>query len=127
MSSSPNRKARRAHDRQHRRDDRRRRRLADLGHEHWVSMMPAWCATADDLPDARQQTHDALIELLGSARRSGVRWRQVNGDDAVTLLNHLASGQDSRPEWLDLIRRLRGMLREYGGWIVVAEADAARR
>lgn len=84
-------------------------------------MLVGWCAAEEDLPDARQGTHDALLKVMGDRRTGGVTWRHYTGDQANEVLDRLVV-DEKRPELSDHYRRLRALLREYGGWLVVATA-----
>lgn len=80
----------------------------------------AWAASEAELPQARQQTHDMLIAGLGARRRSGVQWRWWTGEEAYSVLDqHLAGPTDQAAHY----RRLRALLREHGGLLVMALAE----
>jgi hypothetical protein len=83
-------------------------------------VLVGWAATEADLPEARQITHDKLIALMGDRRTGGVEWRTVVGAQAEQALGTLQVG--ASPTLADHYRRLGGMLREYGGFLVVASA-----
>lgn len=101
-------------------------RLADEGldPDAEYATLVAWCAAKSDLAEARRQTHDTLIAMLGDRRRGGVRWQQHTGADAVRALGIMREGATG--ELADHYRRVAGHLREYGGWLVVAMAEAAQ-
>lgn len=93
-------------------------------HGDWHGVIVGWAATVADLEDAKRQTHDAVIEMLGPARRGGVTWRISSGDQANAVLHDFL--EDATPEQANHYRRVRGMLREYGGYVVVASAPGVR-
>lgn len=105
-------------------------------HPHWhvdldpdedVAVVPAWCA---DLPDAvaeaKQATHDAVVALLGAARRGPVRWQLHEPPAAYEVLAALASSGPWDAESSAYHRGLRAHLREYGGLLVIAYAPGER-
>lgn len=85
--------------------------------------MVGWCATEADIVNARKATHDALIAAVGDRRNGPVAWREATGADALALLNEIAVDPPSE-EHGNYYRQLRGKLREFGGYIVVALAPA---
>lgn len=87
-----------------------------------VGVLIGWAHTEADLPEARQATHDQLISLMGAGRTGGVTWRQATGTDALSMLAAAAVDTPIDSELFDHYRRLRAMLREYGGWLVLASA-----
>lgn len=93
----------------------------DGQHYEDVATLVGWCADEEHLTEARGATHDALIDLMGDRRRGAVGWKWKTGQEARDLLNEFTTNETSQP-LLDHYRHLRGMLREYGGWIVVAYA-----
>lgn len=78
-------------------------------------------ATEADLPEARQRTHDALIGLMGDGRTGPIEWRQAKGAAATAILD-IAARDPVTPELADYYRRVRAMVRENGGWLVMALA-----
>lgn len=96
-----------------------------------VATIVGWCESEDQVEGLKRSTHDAVIRQLGAARRSGVAWRIAQGAGASDLLAVLANPDDkaghgpdvTSQELHDYYRRLRGLLREYGGFIVVAIAE----
>lgn len=84
----------------------------------------AWCADADDLEDAKRRTHDGLLGMMGDQRTGGVQWIIREGDAARALLGQLWQGADE--ELSTYYRQLRGHLREYGGYLVVAIAPGRK-
>ncbi len=86
-------------------------------------VMVGWCATESDLEEAKQQTHDGLIKLMADRRRGGVHWRicQAGTDQAREALAKLFDGADV--ELADYYRQIAGMMREYGGFMVIALAE----
>ena len=108
--------------RQQRRKAQRRQHHHNAQHH---GVMVAWAASEADLPEARQQTHDRLIATMGDQRRGGVTWRQTTGDQAVETMAMLTEGATC--ELADYYRRIRAMLREHGGWVVVASAPGEPR
>lgn len=91
-----------------------------LGGEY--GMVAGWCAGTGELDAAKQATHDAVIEMLGDRRLGGVTWRIFDGPDECNgALDQLQARAAQGPE-ADHYRRLRAMVREYGGFIVMAFA-----
>lgn len=95
--------------------------LADVDKD--VGVLVAWCRGPEDLEDAKQQTHDGLIALMGDRRTGGVQWRicegREQGEEALRVLRHGCTDQ----ALLDLYRRHGAHLREWGGYLVVAMAE----
>lgn len=106
--------------RRHRAERTAQRRRVALPHDGDVGVVCAWCASIDDLKDARQQTHDGLIELMGVHRTGGVAWRQFEASHAADALAVLSEG--STGEMLAYYRRLGNLLDESGGFLIVALA-----
>lgn len=90
-----------------------------------IASMPGWVAATADLPLARRETHDALIRLLGSRREGAVYWRWEQGTKARELLDEVHPYVLGADHENDVRRRMHAMLREYGGWIVVAFCAAS--
>lgn len=94
--------------------------VAGLDPDAEYGVIPAWCAH-DAIDEAKQRTHDTLIQLMGPTRAGAVHWRISSTiADAHEMLDVLVP--DSAPEFLDVIRQIRGHLREYGGHVVIALA-----
>ena len=95
-----------------------------------ILLIPAWCREASDLDHVKQETHDRVIARLGDRRTGGVRWKIAGPDqaDAYAALDHLAKRPENPDDvahsegWYEHIRRLRALVREYGGYIVIAMA-----
>lgn len=105
----------------------RRRELGGHGRPGRIetAWIPAWAGDEKALEEAKQETHDFLIETLGHARRSGVSWGIYEaGERAEKAMGELFERAD--PAMADVLRRIRGHLREYGGWLVVGMADGVR-
>lgn len=117
MSTSAHRAERRRAERAH----AKRRRM----HDEHCGVLFGWCATKDDLPDARRQTHDLLIKLMGARRTGPVSWVWWTGDEAHQALDRAAEGE-LRTEHLANYRQLRAHLREWGGYIVLATAPGTQ-
>lgn len=99
------------------RSAQRRRRCVELEE----SFVVGWCAGEEEITAANKETHDALLLLLGDRRRGGVTWRVFVDDQALGVIDRLL-GAAVGPEMANHYRRLRGMLREFGGCLVVASA-----
>jgi hypothetical protein len=110
-----------------RRQERARRKALRLDHDGDVAFMVAW-SSADpaDLEAARKDTHDRLIGWLGSRRTSGVTWSHFSGDGAREQLSRLSANETAGSDQWNYYRRLRGLLREYDGFIVIAYANARK-
>jgi hypothetical protein len=101
-----------------------KRRRAEKADE-WLGVVAGWCAGDDDLEEAKKRSHDLVIDMLGSRRRGGVRWQIARGADATTVLDKMTEGELD-PVLLDHYRRIRGLLRENGGIVVLAMAPGVR-
>lgn len=111
----------------HRAALRRAARLAARGHDGWEGFVVGWC-DADEGPDyetALKGTHDALIKLMGTERVGGVGWQVVGLPQANDVLDTLTEGTETQ-ELLDHYRHLRALLREHGGYLVIARAPGIR-
>lgn len=116
--ASMNRAQRRKHQRAH------RNHAPD--YDPWVGVQLAWCATEDDLPEARQRSHNALIATMGANRTGGVKWSQLQTEAGKDFLANIIGDEGNSAELNDYYRRLMAHLREYGGWLVVAQAEGRR-
>jgi hypothetical protein len=88
-----------------------------------VAIVAGWAADKTALAEARKGTHDAVINLLGRARRGGVEWRQLTGDDALNIIGELVANLDPDDvDGHDHYARIEGLLRARGGWLVIASA-----
>lgn len=94
------------------------RTTCTISADHGV--VPAWCATEDDLETTRQQTHDILVQLMGDRRVGRVSWRWWTGPAAEQSLGIL--GQGATGENAEYYRQIGAHLRQYGGFLVVAMA-----
>lgn len=83
-----------------------------------------WCATEADLTDARKQTHDALIKLMGGLRTGPVAWQWHTGEPAMAAIGEFMGSPEAQgsPVYANYYRQIRGKLREYGGYVVIAFA-----
>lgn len=91
-----------------------------------VACLLAWCATEDDLAEARRRTHDALIEMMGPARTGGVTWRWWKGERAREVVEVALADPDQPADLAAYYRQVLAHLREYGGYVVVASAPGVR-
>jgi hypothetical protein len=98
------------------------REAAKRAQAHDEMIVCAWVEAEEWLDEGRQVTHDALIEMLGPRRRSGVRWTMHEGSEALEACSVLL--QSATGGSADYYRQLRGKVREFGGWIVIAYAQA---
>lgn len=89
-----------------------------------VAVLAGWCedepATVDD---AKQQLHDQVIARLGDSRTGGVRWKIGEPGDGTLVEQLMAGNTDAGLS--DHYRRILGLLREYGGRVIVAMAPHA--
>jgi len=118
--------------RKHRRAVTKRARLnqrkaqhpeADLD-QNWA-IVAGWCAGEEELEKAKKLSHDAVIEQLGDRRTGGVQWNITWGLEATERLNMLT--RDTSDEIaLSHYRRLRALIREHGGGIVIAMAPGGK-
>lgn len=92
-----------------------------------VATLTGWCAAEEDLDDCRHLLHDQLIEQLGTRRRGPVQWTWSTGPSAIEQIEVLLAPIDGEPaslELSDLYRQILGLLREFGGFVVTAMAEA---
>lgn len=111
------------------RAERRRQARAESKAECTVgySIVAGWCASEAELDEAKKGTHDIVIGMAGDRRRGGVQWRIASGADATQILSQLREPQlDNELELNDYYRRIAAMLREFGGFLVVAMCPAVQ-
>lgn len=112
--------------RSHRRRQARTLRLPD----RWYGTAAGWCATEDDLPEARKQTHDTLISLMAERRVGAVQWRWWTGHEASEALRLLSSDVEGHygqiTEHAAYYDQIAALLRDHGGFLVVAMAPGKR-
>lgn len=84
----------------------------------------------ETIEQCKQQTHDAVIDIMGEQRTGGVEWRIIaDVDDANHVLDQLVAGDGMEPlldELFNYYRSLRGMLREHGGVLIMAMAPGVK-
>jgi hypothetical protein len=107
---------------------RKRRAEAVLG------ATAGWAQSKDALEDAQQQTHDNLITLMGDQRVGRVVWRVFDGVHARRVvadmsartadLAPLAGYTAGFPSLAGYYMEIDRLLREYGGFLVIATAMA---
>ncbi len=132
MSQSPSRKHRRRAQRATRRlhPDAQiagRKTVAGEKDAVAVAVLAAWAEHESVLPEARQRSHDRLIEMMGSKRTGGVAWKQGSDEDAQDILDTLLRDTPTddpaslrvSEHYLDLKRRIA---ETPGSWVVVAIA-----
>jgi hypothetical protein len=102
----------------------KRRRRAERHDATEEAFVAAWCAGEDDIVEANKATHDALIRMLGARRRGGTTWRVYVGGDALRVLGMMLGAPGNSTELANYYRRIRALLREQGGYLVVASAPA---
>lgn len=106
-----------------RRDRRQRNALASaLDPDRRYGTQPAWAMDAESLPEARQQAHDILVMQMGDRRAGPVEWRTYEGEAALKVIGEYGRGYAPDSYQASIVRRMRGHLREYGGFIVIALA-----
>lgn len=88
-----------------------------------IGIVAGWCATAADLDEARQATHDILIELQGDRRRGPVTWR-IFGQrlDALEVLARMRRLAGNSPALDDHYAALAELIGTHGGILVIAIA-----
>lgn len=90
-----------------------------------VGVVPAWCATADDLDECKRAAHDQLIKLMGARRRGAVMWRIFSGADAVRVASAMRDDAllhlefEHHRQYVEVLGKLDG-----GGLLVLACAPA---
>lgn len=72
----------------------------------------------------RQTTHDGLIEMLGARRRSGIRWRQVDGRPECERILRLMYADDA-DHWAAVEANFLPFLAEHGDTAVMVVAECA--
>lgn len=92
-----------------------------LAGDEVVAIQLAWARDADALAEARQSSHDRLIESMGPARTGGVTWRQLaTRSEALSFLERMLPGAE--PEAEAYYRDLAGLVIRHGGILVIASA-----
>jgi hypothetical protein len=91
----------------------------------WMATLVGWYETEADRQEAQQESHDALIRMLGADRRGGVGWHHLTGLEALSFLSSLLTEESSRRLRSHYVK-LAELLTDRGGWLVVATAEAAR-
>lgn len=116
----------RAEQRRHARALRKGRSAKSQGHEYEdVGLVAGWCDDTDAaLEESKKRSHDILIELMGDKRRGGVTWRIFSGDAATQTLATLFEGASL--EESNHYRRIGGLLREFGGRLIIATAPGLK-
>lgn len=90
-----------------------------LGEEQ-IGVIVGWC-DVDHVEEAKKQTHDTLIELMGDTRTGGVSWRLI--DDPLLALSQLDAMREGADEpHIELYDKVAGFIREHGGVLVIATA-----
>lgn len=113
-------KARNGHRRPRPRAQRRARHEA--GDSHGVVV--GW-AMPDHLDEAKQQTHDTLIALMGTTRTGGVTWRFFEGAGALKMIEKFVAMERDLVMLLHY-RQIEKHLRGRGGVMVMATAPGSR-
>lgn len=109
-----------------RRQERAQRRPARHDDQDY-GVQPGWCATLDDLEDAKSASHDLLIASMGARRTGPVEWRWWTGDEARRRLSTLWEGWENPTAYeADVLRRIGAHLREYGGYLIIAMAKGRK-
>lgn len=101
------------------------RRARHTDDEEW-GVQAGWCASDDELEEAKKQTHDRLISQLGARRRGGVRWIVLEGMPTRRKAGELMIGIAPDSLHGHYYRRIQGLLREYGGLLVIAMAPGRK-
>jgi hypothetical protein len=105
---------------------RKRRAEAVLG------ATAGWARSKEALEEAQQQTHDNLIALMGDQRVGRVVWRVFDGAHARRVLAEMSAHTADPhvgptagfPSLAGYYMEIDRLLREYGGFLVVATAMA---
>lgn len=79
----------------------------------------------DRLEDAKKQTHDTLIQLMGPTRTGGVTWRMFEGEAARKMIGRFLSLERDLVMMLHY-RQIERHLTERGGIMVMATAPGSR-
>lgn len=89
-----------------------------------IAVLCGW-ADIDHVEEAKRQTHDGLIAMLGDRRRGGVSWRIIdNVAGALDLITKMREGADE--SHLEQYDQLESLLTQHGGVLVVATAPGRR-
>lgn len=115
-------KARNGHRRPRPRAARRARHENDPNASHGVVV--GW-AMPDMLEEAKQQTHDTLIALMGPTRTGGVTWRFFEGAGALKMIEKFVAAERDLVMLLHY-RQIERHLRARGGVMVMATAPGSR-
>lgn len=113
--------ARRAERRRHQIEAKRARHAHHIDNASDYGMVAGWAGDVGDLDEARREGHDILVRLMGSARTGAVKWSCTQGTAAFEQLD-LLEDRDSEGGVLDIYRRIRRLLIDHGGWLVIAMA-----
>lgn len=74
-----------------------------------------------DIEEAKQRTHDELINVTGEHRTTGVRWYLVRGAEARAAIDEaMGTLAPDNEVGRNYYRRLSAHVREYAGVIVIA-------
>lgn len=121
--------------RAHRAARRRAHRAASqtYAREHYLGLsddfgcVAAWAAGDDVVDETRKRTHDTLVTLMGAARCGPVAWQHhaAGTTSCDAALASLFLGAPSQ-EHSDSYRRIQGLLREEGGYLVIAMAPGRK-
>lgn len=92
-----------------------------------VAFIPGCTVNSDDaIEQMKRQTHDALLDMLGTGRRSAIRWQRVDGrTESERVLRALY--EEDPGALADVEREYFPFLAEHGDHAVtvIAMCDAA--
>lgn len=94
--------------------------------ETMTAQVAGWC-TEDEVEAAKEAAADTLLEQLGTRILTVVTFTVYDVEGAQPVLDELVTGAIDDDESFNYYRRIRGCLREHGGLLVVASAEASVR
>lgn len=104
---------------------RRERRAEERSTRYEIATATGWCEREVDLPVLRLQVDATLARRVRARRRSASLLRTYTGDEAIKHVDALIASVDDET-LLASYRKVLDNLRDRGGFVVTAAADAAR-
>lgn len=117
------------HRSEQRRAKRRHYRTQQHGHDDRVMVHVSWCDSEEKLDEVRKQAHDIVIEGMGRTRTGPVSWAIYSDEEkANEFLDRYQEGLSSESiDLFEMVRHIRALVREYGGFVVVTTAPGDPR
>lgn len=86
-----------------------------------IGVQAAW-VEEHRLEEGKRATAQALEARAGELRTGPIDWRWFDPELAGAVLDTLVEGEPDE-DMFNYLRRLRGLLREHGGFLVIAFAE----